>query len=215
MHLALLRFHAFFLVTWRLKISQFYTFAEVTMFAEVYRMRQSVCVCVHVALELIRTVGQGTAMYQLSSFRLIACELIMACLFIVSAQVMMLVYGTWTTNMPRNKKFCKATGGLYIYIWTETYIIGFLYICRKHITIWPYTRTTTHSRTHIYVHRHAQHEHSTYTSSQHHIPKHHLTHHNFTSHATRSVYLRLHTFTLLPPKTHITISPHTHTYTYV
>ena len=36
----------------------------------------------------------------------------------------------------------------YIYIWTETYIIGFLYICRKHITIWPYTRTTTHSRTH-------------------------------------------------------------------
>ena len=55
-------------------------------------MRQSVCV--HIALELIRTVGQGTAMYQLSSFRLIASELIMACLFIVSAQVMMLVYGT-------------------------------------------------------------------------------------------------------------------------
>ena len=58
-------------------------------------MRQSVCV--HIALELIRTVGQGTAMYQLSSFRLIASELIMACLFIVSAQVMMLVCGTWTT----------------------------------------------------------------------------------------------------------------------
>ena len=89
-------------------------FAEFTMFAAVYRMRQSVCV--HIALELIRTVGQGTAMYQLSSFRLIACELIMACLFIVSAQVMMLVYGTWTTDMPRNKKICKATGGLYIHM---------------------------------------------------------------------------------------------------
>ena len=59
---------------------------------------------------------QGTAMYQLSSFRLIACELIMACLFIVSSQVMMLVYGTWTTDMPRSKKFCKATGGLYTHM---------------------------------------------------------------------------------------------------
>jgi len=68
--------------------------------------------------------------------------------------------------------------------------------------------------THIYVHRHAQHEHSTYTSSQHHIPKHHLTHHNFTSHATRSiVYLRLHTFTLLPPNLtshENNITSHTH-----
>ena len=67
------------------------------------------------------------------------------------------------------------------------------------------------------VHRHAQHEHSTYASSQHHIPKHRLTHHNFTSHATRSVYLRLHTFTLLPPnltshKNNITSHTHTHTY---
>ena len=60
---------------------------------------------------------QGTAMSQLSSFRLIACELIMAC-FIhgVSAQVMMLVYGTWTTDMPRSKKVCRATGGLYIHM---------------------------------------------------------------------------------------------------
>ena len=59
---------------------------------------------------------QGTAMYQLSSFRLIACELIMAC-FIhgVSAQVMMLVYGTWTTDMPRSKKICGATGGVNIH----------------------------------------------------------------------------------------------------
>ena len=54
------------------------------------------------------------------------------------------------------------------------------------------------------------------TSSQHHIPKHHLTHHNFTSHATRSVYLRLHTFTLLPPN--LTLHENnitSHTYTYV
>ena len=75
------------------------------------------CACLHIAFELIRTVKLGTAMYQLSSFRLIACELIMACLFIVFAQVMMLVYGTWTTDMPRSKKkICKATGGLYIYM---------------------------------------------------------------------------------------------------
>ena len=71
--------------------------------------------------------------------------------------------------------------------------------------------------THIYVHRHAQHEHSTSTSSQHHIPKHHLTHHNFTSHATRSVYLCLHTFTLLPPNLtshENNITSHTHTHRY-
>ena len=30
--------------------------------------------------------------------------------YIVSAQVMMLVYGAWTTDMPRSKKFCGATG---------------------------------------------------------------------------------------------------------
>ena len=105
----------------------------------------------------------------------------------------------------------------FIYIWTETCIIGFLYICRKHITISPYDHThaqpRTHVHTHIYIHRHAQHEHSTYTSSQHHIPKHHLTHHNFTSHATRSVYLRLHTFILLPPNLtshEYNITSHTH-----
>ena len=114
--------------------------------------------------------AKGTAMYQLSSFRLIACELIMACLFIVFAQVMMLVYGTWTTDMPRSKKKSAKRREDYIYIWTETYIIGFLYICRKHITISPYDHTHAQPRTHVhtlYVHRHAQHEHSTYTSSQH------------------------------------------------
>ena len=97
----------------------------------------------------------------------------------------------------------------------------YIYICRKHITISPYDHThaqpRTHVHTHTYVHRHAQHEHSTYASSQHHIPKHHLTHHNFTSHATRSVYLRLHTFTLLPPNLtshENNITSHTHTHTY-
>ena len=94
-------------------ISQFYMVAEVTMFAEVYRMGQ--CVCVHTALDLILTVGQGTAMYQLNSFSLIASELIMACPFIVSAQAMMLVYGTWTTDMPRSKKEIAKRREDYIY----------------------------------------------------------------------------------------------------
>ena len=110
---------------------------------------------------------QGTAMYQLSSFRLIACELIMACLFIVSAQVMMLVYGTWTTDMPRSKKVRKATED-YIYIWTETYIIGFLYICRKHITISPYDHTHNHALTYT---------HYMYTDT-HNMNTAHIHHHN-------------------------------------
>ena len=84
-----------------------------------------------------------------------------------------------------------------------------------HMTIHTHNHALTY--THIYVHRHAQHEHSTSTSSQHHIPKHHLTHHNFTSHATRSVYLCLHTFTLLPPNLtshENNITSHTHTHRY-
>ena len=40
----------------------------------------------------------------------------------------------------------------YIYIWTETYIIGFLYICRKHITISPYDHTHAQPRTHVHTH---------------------------------------------------------------
>ena len=40
----------------------------------------------------------------------------------------------------------------YIYIWTETCIIGFLYICRKHITISPYDHTHAQPRTHVHTH---------------------------------------------------------------
>ena len=145
-------------------------------------------------------------MYQLSSFRLVACELIMACLFIVSAQVMMLVYGTWTTDMPRSKKNLQSDGGIiYTYELKHTSSDSCIYAANispyHHMTIHTHNHALTYTHTYIYmcVHKHAQHEHSTYTSSQHHVPKHHLTHHNFTSHATRSVYLRLHTFTLLPP----------------
>ena len=159
-------------------------------------------------------------MYQLSSFRLIACELIMACLFIVSAQVMMLVYGTWTTDMPRSKKILQSDGRIiYTYELKHTSSDSCIYPANispyHHMTIHTHNHALTY--THIYVHRHAQHEHSTYTSSQHHIPKHHLTHHNFTSHATRSVYLRLHTFTLLPPNLtshENNITSHTPTHTY-
>ena len=43
------------------------------------------------------------------------------------------------------RRFCVAGVALrredYIYIVTETYIIGFLYMCRKHITISPYDHT--------------------------------------------------------------------------
>ena len=99
----------------------------------------------------------------------------------------------------------------YIYIWTETYIIGFLYICRKHITIWLYTPATTHSRTHIYAHRHAQHEHSTCTSSQHHIAKHHLTR----MQQDQYVYVCIHLKYYHPTSHHTKIiSPHTHTHTH-
>ena len=134
---------------------------------------------------------------------------------------------SWCWSMALGQPICLEAKnsakrrGDYIHIWTETYIIGFLYICRQHITISPYDHTHAQPRTrvhtHIYVHRHAQHEHSTYTSSQHHVLKHHLTHHNFTSNATRSVYLRLHTFTLLPPNLtwhENNITSHTHTHTY-
>ena len=84
---------------------------------------------------------------------MIACELIMACLFIVSAQVMMLVYGTWTTDMPRSKEICKGTGGLYIHMnWNIHHrILVYMPQTYHYITIWPHTRTTTYSRTHIYI----------------------------------------------------------------
>ena len=123
--------------------------------------------------------------------------------------------------LPLSKKICKATRGLYIY--THTYELKHAPSdsCIFAANISPYHHMTIHTHnhaltyTHLYVHRHAQHEHSTDTSSQHHIPKHRLTHHNFTSHATKSVYLRLHTFTVLPPnltshENNITSHPHTH-----
>ena len=110
----------------------------------------------------------------------------------------------------------------YIYIWTETYIIGFLYICRKHITISPYDHTHAQPRTHVHTHIYMYtNMHNMNTAYIHHhnitYQKHNLTHHNFTLHATRSVYLRLHTFTLLPPnltshENNITSRTHTHTY---
>ena len=101
--------------------------------------------CVHIALELIRTVGQGTAMYQLSSFRLIASELIMACLFIVSAQVMMLVYGTWTTDMPRSKKNLQSDGRI-------IYTYELKHTSSDYITISPYDHTHAQPRTHVHIH---------------------------------------------------------------
>ena len=159
-------------------------------------------------------------MYQLSSFRLIASELIMACLFIVSAQVMMLAYGTWATDMPRSKKICKATRGLYIHMnWNMHHrILVYVPQTYHHITTWPCTRTTPYSRTHTYMYTDT---HNMNTAQIHH---HNFTYQNITWRIIssrhmqpESVYLRLHTFTLLPPnltshENNITSHPHTHTY---
>ena len=117
--------------------------------------------------------------------------------------------------MPRSTKICKATGGLYELKHTssDSCVYAANISLYHHMTIHTHNHALTYTHTHIYVHGHAQHEHSTSTSSQHHIPKDHLTHHNFTSHATRSVYLCLHTFTLLPPNltSHANnITSHTH-----
>ena len=98
---------------------------------------------------------------------------------------------------------------------SDSYICAVNISPNHHMTIHTHGHALTYTHTAIYVHRRAQHEHSTCTSSQHHIPKHHLTRQNFTSHTTRSIYLRLHTFALLPPNltSHEIISPHTHTHT--
>ena len=90
----------------------------------------------------------------------------------------------------------------YIYIWTETYIIGFLYICRKHITISPYDYTHRQPRTHVHTHICTQ-TRTTWTQHMYII----TTSHSKTSldaHATRSVCLRVHTFKILPPN----LTPH-------
>ena len=83
-------------------------------------------------------------MYQLSSLRLIACELLMACLFIVSAQVMMLVYGTWTTDMPRRKNLQSDGRIIYTYELKHT--------SSDYITISPYDHTHAQPRTHVHIH---------------------------------------------------------------
>ena len=90
----------------------------------------------------------------------------------------------------------------YIYIWTETYIIGFLYICRKHITISPYDYTHAQPRTHVHTHICTQ-TRTTWTQHMYII----TTSQSKTSldaHATRSVCLRAHTFKILPPN----LTPH-------
>ena len=142
------------------------------------------------------------------------------CLFIVSAQVMMLVYGTWATDLPRSKKICKATRGLYIHMNWNTHhrILVYTPQTYHHITTWPCTRTTTHSRAHTYMYTDT---HNMNTAQIHH---HNITYQNITWRIItsrhmqpKSVYLRLHTFTLLPPnltshENNITSHPHTHTY---
>ena len=156
-------------------------------------------------------------MYQLSSFRLIACELIMACLFIVSAQGMMLVYGTWTTDMPRNKTFCKATGGLYIHMsWNIHHrILVYMPQTYHHITIWPYTRTATHSRTHTHIYMYTN-MHNMNTAYIHH---HNITYQNIIWRIITSrymqqdqyIYVCIHLHYYHPTSHHTKIiSPHAH-----
>ena len=61
----------------------------------------------------------------------------------------------------------------YIYMWAETYIIGFLFICRKHITISPYDYTHAQPRTHVHTHTYM------YTDT-HNMNTAHVHHHNIT-----------------------------------
>ena len=85
----------------------------------------------------------------------------------VSAQVMMLVYGTWTTDMPRSKKFCGATGGLNIHSnWNI------------HHRILIYVPQTYHHMT-IHTHNHAPGDTRHHTCTQTHPPS--PLHHSHTS----------------------------------
>ena len=65
---------------------------------------------------------------------------------------------SWCWSMALGQPICLEAKnsakrrGDYIHIWTETYIIGFLYICRQHITISPYDHTHAQPRTHVHTH---------------------------------------------------------------
>ena len=84
-----------------------------------------VCMYVHVQVchcgSILNVCARKhTDLVACASSDVLLCDVVMmymAC-FIhgVSAQVMMLVYGTWTTDMPRSQKVCRATGGLYIHM---------------------------------------------------------------------------------------------------
>ena len=166
-------------------------------------------------------------MYQLSSFRLIACELVMACLF------MGCLLRSWCWSMALGqpicleaKKFCKATGGLYIYTYelkhtssSDSYI--YIYVC-KHITIPPYDHTHAQPRTHVHTHIYMYTD--THNMNTAHVHHHNITYQNITWRIITSrhmqqdqyIYVCMHLHYYHPTSHHTKIiSPHTHTYTYV
>ena len=164
---------------------------------------------------------QGTTMHQLSSFRLIACELIMACLFIVSAQVMMLVYGTWTTDMPRSKKILQSDRrNLFTYELKHASSDSCIYAAN----ISPYHHMTIHTHNHALTYIHTYIYTDTHNMNTAHIHHHNITHQNITwriitSHHMQQdqyIYVCIHLYYYHPTSHHTNIiSPHTHIYTYV
>ena len=159
-------------------------------------------------------------MYQLSSFRLIACELIMACLFIVSAQVMMLVYGTWTTDMPRSKKILQSDGRIiYTYELKHTSSDSCIYAANispyHHMTIHTHNHALTYTHIYIYIYMHTDARNMNTT----HIHHHNITHQNITwriitsRHMERDqyIYVCIHLRYYHPTSHHTKLmSPHKH-----
>ena len=155
-------------------------------------------------------------MYQLSSFRLIACELIMACLFIVSAQVMMLVYGTWTTDMPRSKKILQSDGRIiYTYELKHTSSDSCIYPAN----ISPYHHMTIHTHNHALTYTHTYMYTDTHNMNTAHIHHHNITYQNITWRIITSrhmqqdqyIYVCIHLHYYHPTSHHTKIiSPHTH-----
>ena len=133
------------------------------------------------------------------------------------------IYGTWTTDMPgeQQKSAKRREDYIYIYIWTESYIIGFLYICRKPFTISPYDHTHAQPRTHVHTHTYMYT--GTHNMNTAHLHHHNITYQNITWHIITSrhmqqdqyiyVCMHLHYCHLTSHRTKI-ISPHTHTHTY-
>ena len=86
-----------------------------------------------------------------STLRFFICELIMSYLFIVSGQVMILIYGIWIIDMIMPRKFAQRRGVKCIYIYSKKYIIRFLHINDKNLRISLYGQYTGNHKTYLNI----------------------------------------------------------------